>query len=1428
VNTEQIPEKKPMALKRKLISAVAMLLVSSILMGTSTYAWIVLSTAPEVTGITTNVGANGSLEVALLNKDTRSDLSSIRTGIDSSLAERQKGANENWGNLIDLGIADYGLGKINLYPARLSVMSSKGKYVVNSGLLSVPTYGYDGRIIRLTDDTMSAVYQNNKFTHEGGVQDYGVRAIGTADDVSAQASALAMARSNITTYSQSAVSAAIGSLDKNGEDLFMMMLLGKDFNNKNVSLIREMISDLNVSASYLDMSIRQGVIGFAASKLADETKFVAFRDLVANPATELSTLLNMAQTQLGQNALPEALTTWIEKVEAIKDSLATADIACAKLTDDSHTWAEIRQALDPLINSNEMFIGDVRYPEFDKTQAGELMNNPITVTLYSGSGVYADIADFTGDYETVIDLLSGVTIEVVTKIRPAYLTALSEAMKDLVPAGGAVNTTVELSSTYGYTLDLAFRSNAAVSDLLLQTTPEQRIYGDSNSASTMGGGSYMEFSSPDSGFSQKQMIWLMDAVRVAFVDDQNNLLAVAKLNTSNMVDNNGKIKAPLYLYQYSFVDDPDTENSYILEMGERLKNKNTITALTQNTPKAISVVVWLDGDIVDNTMVAAETSVSLEGVLNLQFASSAHLVPAGMKELMNYNADKDELKQIISAAKEIVDKGQGTYTSESWAKLLASYELLTALDKDPNASQTQIFAALSKYAKVELVKISEDALKDKIAEVRELVGTSTVKAFALKEDETDGQLKRLTSYPETEEDQIYAYVYRVDPAKNQIQVANDLTASIYTDATWESLALMLYDAEVLAKQYQLDVAKDATVELADAAEEPTEEEGETGESTEPTEETQPAAPVEKSPYAVLIDEMITALDERVNALKRALYYRAYEYDGAIYYFTVAVDEDGYVDEDDDTYGNWLDADFRPVISDKRIIDLDIRAELAEVAEIVQNEYVSVNDYDDWFHTNTIVPLARLRSDLYPEFETDEIYAVHWASSERLGQGLTVAQRTAMEELKLKYEEYFGYWYQEEAPVEPTVPEESVEPAAETTEGTEEPPVQLVDKYYYPELCKSADEILAADDLAGISAYNEVMEAMRSGVEAEATRRASNEELKVLMQKAIAIGEPLVETVVEKPQPSDPTESSEPAAVSDSGEESGTTDPDVEIRVNEALKAAIEAAEQCLEYWEKKDVWTYETAKLLLDDLNAELVAAGADPVAADVPMVTIPESTDKVVHGYLNETSMTYYTTGEEGAAKLTAMVLTKNGVLYKTEKDLSIYMRAGGAEIQQGDPVWDNNDTLDDTEDDVLLYKQLTLDKDETVQLSVDLKDHVIEVVVPETPGEAETPTEPEAPETASEESADPTEPDEEPEKPKIERYVFDHSEEILESVWVSTASKVADVDDNGLVTAKSAGDAWIQVLVKTVQGNEYTHEILISVLESEPEPEETVEPTE
>ena len=99
--------------RKKLIIAVMWLLVSSILLTTVSYAWLTMSLAPEVTGISTNIGSNGSLEMALLNPE--GDLDAIRTIVGTTLLQDKTAANVTWGNLVDLN--DESLTDLWLYPA---------------------------------------------------------------------------------------------------------------------------------------------------------------------------------------------------------------------------------------------------------------------------------------------------------------------------------------------------------------------------------------------------------------------------------------------------------------------------------------------------------------------------------------------------------------------------------------------------------------------------------------------------------------------------------------------------------------------------------------------------------------------------------------------------------------------------------------------------------------------------------------------------------------------------------------------------------------------------------------------------------------------------------------------------------------------------------------------------------------------------------------------------------------------------------------------------------------------------------------------------------------------------------------------------------------------------------------------------------------
>lgn len=945
ISTTQTPRSG----NRKMIAAVSMLLISAIMLTVVSFAWLTMSIAPEIRGITTNIGANGSLEIALLNSMTRQDLSKIKTAVGQSLANKVTTANNTWGNLVDLSDESYGLSNVILMPARLNaVAQSGGGYMVNSGMLSVPTYGYDGRIIELTDDTVSAIYKDSEFSYILGEQDYGVRAIGTSDSVSVQGSALAMAKSNIATYTNSAKNSAMAAMNNNGNALMNIVLAhsadsSATYDDSDIKTLESMIEALNGSVDYIDLSLRQALIAFAASEIENESLFNQVRDTIMDTDKALSVIIS--EQDIVDLEIPESFTEWLTELDSIRNSLNNATNARGELKGGSYTWSQLRGIMDDLMNLDKIFINDTLFSNMSANDFAALMGKDFVMTLAPESGVYADIADFTGDYSSWISVMgSEVEVRTLTTQKPTYLAAVAAAVKDLTAADGSAagKTQVELTSTYGYALDMAFRCNAPLSKLLLQTEALQRIYDESGAPSTMGGGSYMEFTSENATFTLEQTLRLMDAVRVAFIDDQNMLLGIAKLNTSNRIVVDGNVKAPLYLYEYSFSENEEDYGALI--MGERRKFENTIVDLEQSVAKAVTVLVWLDGDIVDNTMVSAETETSLNGLLNLQFASSADLIPAENSDLLLVSPDKGELNSLIEENKALYEAGQKMYTTVSWEAYTEAYQYAVAISNNLNANDAQVYKAALMLKKTSLALEGADlvSLEKKITEIRQIMGeTSKIVGYVIYDKEQERHVL-ITSYTQEQKDNRVGTIYHVDYNKNLNDEGNDIKTRIYSDESWSNLAAALYDAELFC-YWNSD---------ADYIE---------------------------------IDAAITALDVAYKALQRKVFYIPYDYNGELYYLAIS--------DETDTYGKWYDSDFKRIVADLRILELDAHAELAEIAVIEQSEYIKNNK-------QIISPFVDFLDDIYPSLSDEEILAVQWKTdvTEVFVRPMTDSQRERLQEL----------------------------------------------------------------------------------------------------------------------------------------------------------------------------------------------------------------------------------------------------------------------------------------------------------------------------------------------------------------------------------------------------------------------------------------------
>ena len=618
-------------IKTKLMAAVCMLLVSSIMMVSTTYAWFTLSTAPEVKGITTAVGANGNLEMALLPKNGAMPANSTTNDGIQAIEAR----NVTWGNLVDLSDSTvYGLDKITLFPAELNLDSATNKLAAS--FLKTPAYGADGRVSKLLENT-SVGYYNAGAQNFTPNTDFGVRAVGTASGMTDRQLDYRNAQSAGNNAAAHAKTLASQSLTANGSALANIAIehgmasATESYTVDDVNALKTIVNDLNNSIlPQIEKAYLQYILAYAASAAggADAVWTAVKAAVTAEGAT-----LDSVTAAMG--TLPSELTTAIGKYNTTKGNVAAAKGELDQLdTTDSaatFTWTQISTPMQKLADTSKMTINGFSVSQV-KTNLGEVVSSitaqgGLIVTMTSGAGVYADIADQCGDFTASVTIekveYNGIVLNNMaarmttdTDLDSVYLAAISAAVGVAgAPAGGAAGS-MPITDMYGYIIDLAFRTNAAESNLLLQVEAKDRIYGDNTNDETMGGGSSMTFKATTPDFSDKQVKDLMSAIRIVFFDPTNNntVIATAKLDAENATLGADGLTAKLYLYT---MDDT----------GEVKSDDNAIMALTQNQATALSVLVYLDGYLVGNDDVAATAPTSMTGKLNLQFASSANLVP---------------------------------------------------------------------------------------------------------------------------------------------------------------------------------------------------------------------------------------------------------------------------------------------------------------------------------------------------------------------------------------------------------------------------------------------------------------------------------------------------------------------------------------------------------------------------------------------------------------------------------------------------------------------------------------------------------------------------------------------------------------------------------------------------------------------------------
>lgn len=683
-------------IKSKLVAAVCMLMVSCIMVVSSTYAWFTLSTAPEVTGITTAIGANGNLEMALLPSRTtiREALASIDGG--------NNDVNRTWGNLVDLSDEGYGLGNISLYPSKLYTQEDNAA-VLRENYLQVPQYGVDGRVQESFAAAASKIYSNGTFSASG----WGVRGVGVDSGKSARQTAYDLALSNANSAKNSAVALAQTFISDGGSSLLSIAMKhamddSATYDSTDIRSLQSAYNALNNALNKVEESLMNYIKACYLAKLDDANmaQLATFESSYSTGGiSALSTYVsNNGTLKAAINALAEMKTKVSTTLSALEGMNGT------------QSWDNISSYITDLADINKITVNDSTVSELKKNLmqndrvdingAVTLLKNVNAVIPGTDKGMYAKLATFVGKYGSTfntkvaadydgktynIPVDGTMTVEKPDEPTETYLQT-AKTLATTTDGNFASSGSGALSELYGYIIDLAFRTNAAGSNLLLKTDAIDRVSSTNGADSkTMGGGSTMEFVH---AFDKTDFTEIMETVegeedqqRTGTYNDGKDgrnleLTETAKENLKkgllNLIGNIEVVffnpdTESLSIYGYARLDVDNYKVEYeqksstyyvvcslkMYEMATVSEDENTvtvrkflteseqvITSLTQNEATAVSALVYLDGEKVTNADVG---TVDINGTLNLQFASSAELKPMDYSNFVdsNGNSTKD-------------------------------------------------------------------------------------------------------------------------------------------------------------------------------------------------------------------------------------------------------------------------------------------------------------------------------------------------------------------------------------------------------------------------------------------------------------------------------------------------------------------------------------------------------------------------------------------------------------------------------------------------------------------------------------------------------------------------------------------------------------------------------------------------------------------
>ncbi len=460
-------------LKEK-VSAMAMaLVIASILMVTASMAWVTLSSKPEVKGMTTTIGANGNLEVALSDLDGKEpDESKVGDGA-KDLVER----NLTWGNIINLSDPSYGLENIVLRPASLNL----GRLETNP--LYAARYSSDGRI----DGWLTDFAYTNYNKDVGGflVSDemkYGVRAISSVKVTYAGQTAAFVERKDAVTDALRTAQESYANLvsTSNPYMQFVCDLLGEFLSTK-------ITDDTSVNYGKYTETMLDMMNSFRDTLRAEAEVYLRLVNLklyIENPSrgdyyTDIDEMLASTDTRLsgmtsyaGFKSDYDNLEKYITQMESFCEKHANGE---------SVLWADIAGMVNFMADIDSTLVDDLAVKDINTSNLsavlGMITNSAPKNTIIQ-KGALRRIEDRVGEYMEAknlkvkvggVPLLGTVTMSahVSTQAKIDVPEQIVAELDDVVnnSTGGGLRTAAE---TYGMAVDFWIRSNMDDDYLILE------------------------------------------------------------------------------------------------------------------------------------------------------------------------------------------------------------------------------------------------------------------------------------------------------------------------------------------------------------------------------------------------------------------------------------------------------------------------------------------------------------------------------------------------------------------------------------------------------------------------------------------------------------------------------------------------------------------------------------------------------------------------------------------------------------------------------------------------------------------------------------------------------------------------------------------------------------------------------------------------